>query len=926
MQGLPPTGRVDPGESAMKSSLIVLLFLVVTLFAPNPAQADSLYTPRAQLIADGSGIFDGNCSGCHGVEGRGNAGSTPPLANSDFFMAVRLRPAHILLNGLEDPITVNGLDYAGTMPNFSHLSDYEIASVLTYLRAVRNDSTVVSCNATTLDEDGFAACVKTPRDPSAIATDSIAVWEVALVRNPPPAPVNLAYADQTAVYVKGVAITPNSPTVTGTYLNYSVAPSLPAGLSLNAGTGVLSGTPTTIYAAWHFIVQAQNVSGSAFDTLGITVIAPPARPTNVTGALGDGLVTVSWTAPTNDSGGAITSYTATATPGGATCTTPNGATTQCTVTGLTNGTNYRFSVRATNLAGAGTASALSAVVVPNAPPVIGYAVDTLSGKVDIALSLNKTNTGGPVASWTCTPAPPTGIAISSSTGNFSGTPTGLSPVSMHTIIASGPGGADTTVLYIVVGPGNSPTVTYAVDSVAFTVGTAVTPFQATITGVGVSLTISPALPANLAFNPTTSGRISGTPTVSSPPTLYRVIASNQNGADTALLVLRVYAILPSAPLYPGATPANQQATVTWTEPTNTGGEPITGYLVRAVEDSTKTCTWTKGPLSCVVTNLINGQAYSFVVAAINSAGQGPVSASTGPKTPGAFPAAPTGVTGVRGNEQVIVSWLAPGDNGGFAISSYTVTAVENAAQTCTWTTGPLSCTVTGLTNGIPRTFIVRATNAQGTGVASAASVAVTPATVPGAPTGVAGFAAAGQVALSWTAPTSNGGSPLLGYTATASPGGAQCAAVVPNTTCTVSGLTNGTTYTFTVRATNDVGSSLGSTGVSATPVGLLGDSRVFRFNGEERPYTFTIPAGAGDQVTMRITDLYGRTVWHATVGSDATATASSDRSAAREITWNGRASNGMRVSAGLYIVHIILTENGARTTHIRKTVKRTHAP
>jgi putative cell wall-binding protein len=95
------------------------------------------------------------------------------------------------------------------------------------------------------------------------------------------------------------------------------------------------------------------------------------------------------------------------------------------------------------------------------------------------------------------------------------------------------------------------------------------------------------------------------------------------------------------------------------------------------------------------------------------------------------PGAPTAVLATAGNASATVSWSAPASDGGSPFTDpyfYTVTS-SPGGQTCTWTMGPLSCTVAGLTNGTPYTFTVTATSVIGTGSPSAVSNSVTPANV-----------------------------------------------------------------------------------------------------------------------------------------------------------------------------------------------------
>ena len=226
---------------------------------------------------------------------------------------------------------------------------------------------------------------------------------------------------------------------------------------------------------------------------------------------------------------------------------------------------------------------------------------------------------------------------------------------------------------------------------------------------------------------------------------------------------------------------------------------------------------TSGSTSCTVSGLTNGTPYTFTVTATNGIGTGPASspANATPQAPATVPGAPSNLVATAGDGQVWLTWDAPASDGGSPITGYTVSASPGSGS-CS-TPGATSCTVSGLTNGTPYTFTVTATNAVGTGPESNAASA-TPqaaATVPGAPSNLVATAGDTTVQLTWTAPSSDGGSPITGYTVTGSPGG-TCS-TTGATTCTASGLTNGTPYTFHVTATNAVGTGPESNAASATP-------------------------------------------------------------------------------------------------------------
>jgi hypothetical protein len=185
------------------------------------------------------------------------------------------------------------------------------------------------------------------------------------------------------------------------------------------------------------------------------------------------------------------------------------------------------------------------------------------------------------------------------------------------------------------------------------------------------------------------------------------------------------------------------------------------------------------------------------------------------------PGAPSFVSATPGNGNATVFWNPPADNGGSAITGYTISVGGQTVQTV----GPSAtfATVTGLTNGTPVTIGVAATNSAGTGPVALSNSVTPTATAPAAPAAPTAQIGDKQVTLTWAAPD-DGGSAITGYDISVSPAPAQQSSPIhvgsSLTTATVTGLTNNTTYTFRVRAVNGVGNGGYSPSVAATPIGL----------------------------------------------------------------------------------------------------------
>jgi len=278
---------------------------------------------------------------------------------------------------------------------------------------------------------------------------------------------------------------------------------------------------------------------------------------------------------------------------------------------------------------------------------------------------------------------------------------------------------------------------------------------------------------------------------------YIVIATNVAGWSpvSATIVGRPTAAAPSAPRSVVASPGDGSVELAWAAAPSATGYNIYRQGVVAPIGVTTSTTFT-------VTGLVNATAYTFTVKAANGAALSSASSSVVSTPVASAPPAPTGLLATPGNGQVSLSWTAPTGATRYQIYRNGSLVASQAGTTYT---------DTGRTNGTAYTYYVVAYKQNSVASSPSATVSATPVAPPlSAPVGLAATPSDRSVSLSWSA------------VASATSYEVYRAGVLLGTTATRayvdSGLTNGITYAYTVKAVNASSTSPASATTSATPV------------------------------------------------------------------------------------------------------------
>ncbi|GAA2175706.1 hypothetical protein GCM10009846_26640 [Agrococcus versicolor] len=593
-------------------------------------------------------------------------------------------------------------------------------------------------------------------------------------------------------------------------------------------------TGLTVGVEYEFKVVASNSVGEGSDsgTARVVVIDVPRPPTIQSYVVGDGRVDLTWEA----SPGAA-SYAVEVNQGGSGYvewpSTISG--TSGFITGLANGTFYDVRIGAINAAGRSASTSVRvqpiAPEVPDAPQSLQA---TLAGPERVLLQWQAPASDGRSqitsyvvqrfvqgVGWTGI-GQPSGLSLE--VGQEAGTTVQYRVTAVNAVGEGSPSGSVSIAAVLVPAAPQGVVATRGDGSVALSWSAVPSSAEAPVDGYVVEQRI-PGGPwgasTNVAIDGTTA-RITGL--VNGTTLELRVLAVNAAGRGAAsAAVTATPATVPGVPLALQASVGGPGVVLLqWQAPTSDGGAALDVYTVErrfAGESTWRIWTITGG--TSVRLGQEVGEALEYRVYARNDVGAGQ---PTGAVTFIAIttPAAPQDVVATGGDASVTLTWSAVPSTAAAPVDGYVVEQRigdgEWAAPTSVAIVGT-SAAITGLANGTAIELRVVAVNAAGRGP-DGATVTATPATVPGAPTGLVAVAGAGQVTLTWTAPEADGGAVVSGYVVQRLVDTSWVAAAstsVVGTSATVGGLTNGVEVALRVVAVNRVGAGAASGSIAATP-------------------------------------------------------------------------------------------------------------
>lgn len=381
---------------------------------------------------------------------------------------------------------------------------------------------------------------------------------------------NIAYSPTIYIFTVGVSASIGAPTNSGGNGVFSVSPALPAGLTLSP-TGAISGVPSVATAQGVYTVSCVNSGGSSSVPLQITVNNPVVNKPVISYSPNSVVATVNTTIPTltpaNTGSAVVTWSISPALPSGLVFN--NGV-----ISGISTVTtfNISYTISATNAGGTGTATVT--IQINPVKPSISYAGSPFTFTVGSTIvPVLPTNSGGPISSFSVSPALPSSLTLSTSTGQISGVPLASQTATSYNIMAQNAGGSSTAPISITIIPPavSPPNISYSPSSQIGTINVPINSMSPiNIGGAATGFSISPSLPVSLNFN-TSNGVVSGTGTVTSGSTSYTIIGSNSGGSSTTHITLQINPIPAPSITYPANLYSLTQGTNISITPTNIGG-------------------------------------------------------------------------------------------------------------------------------------------------------------------------------------------------------------------------------------------------------------------------------------------------------------------------------------------------------------------